>query len=312
VRVLVTGGAGFIGSHLVDQLLAEGHEVDVVDNLASGSMKNLEAAGRTGRMTFLEQDIRAPETVSVIAERHPEVVYHLAAQADVRVSVAEPVFDAETNVIGSIHVFEGARQGGARKIVLAGSGGTLYGVPQTIPTTEDHPKHPISQYGVAKKAAGDYLFCYSELYGIEYTVLCLANVYGPRQDPFGEAGVVAIFGSLLLEGKVPTIFGDGNQTRDFVYVEDVASAFASVLEKGGGILANVGTGVETTVNELFEVMASLAGFTGEAEKAPARPGELRRSALDATLLGTTVGWRPSVSLREGLQATIEWIRAASA
>jgi UDP-glucose 4-epimerase len=310
VKALVTGGAGFIGSHVVDQLLGLGHAVDVVDNLSSGSLTNLgEAEGSApDRLWVVEKDVRDPGLVDVIADRAPDVVYHLAAQADVRVSLARPAFDAEVNVIGSLNVFEGAVRAGARKVVLAGSGGTLYGVPDSIPTSETEAQRPVSPYGVAKKAAGDYLHYYQEHYGLDYTILALANVYGPRQDPYGEAGVVAIFGSMLLAGKVPTIFGDGEQTRDFVYVGDVADAFVRALEKGSRLLANIGTGQETTVNQLFSTMASLTRCQEQAVYAPARAGELRRSALDTTRARETLGWTPTTSLQAGLQHTLDWLR----
>jgi UDP-glucose 4-epimerase len=254
------------------------------------------------------EGLRDPELVDVIAGRGPEVVYHLAAQAEVRVSLARPAFDAEVNVIGSLNVFEGAVRARARKVVLAGSGGTLYGIPESIPTSETEAQRPVSPYGVAKKAAGDYLHCYHEQHGLDYTVLALANIYGPRQDPHGEAGVVAIFGSALLAGKVPTIFGDGEQTRDFVYVGDVADAFVRALEKGSRLLANIGTGRETTVNQLFSTMASLTQSKERAVNAAPRAGELRRSALDASLARETLGWTPTTSLQAGLQHTLDWLR----
>src|SRR5204862_8166314 len=221
----------------------------------------------------------------MVVHRRPEVIFHLAAQADVRVSVARPVFDAEVNVLGSLNVCEAALAAGARKVVFAGSGGTLYGVPDDVPVCEAHAQRPVSPYGVSKKAVGDYLHYYRQIRGLDYTVLALANVYGPRQDPHGEAGVVAIFAGKLLAGEVPTIFGDGEQTRDFVFVDDVVDAFARARHGGSGLLANVGTGTETSVNELFATMARLTGFDQPATYAPARPGELARSALDPARLG---------------------------
>ena len=213
MKALVTGGAGFIGCTLVDRLLAEGHAVDVIDDLSSGSLANLaeSRADRSNRLSFHQLDIRQPGVIELIERRAPEVVFHLAAQADVRVSVARPVFDAEVNVIGSLNVLEGARAAGARKVVFASSGGTIYGDPDAseLPVKESHPQHPVSPYGVAKKVVGDYLHAYRELHDLEYTALALANVYGPRQDPHGEAGVVAIFAGRLLAGQPCTIFGDG-------------------------------------------------------------------------------------------------------
>ncbi|HLF40771.1 MAG TPA: NAD-dependent epimerase/dehydratase family protein, partial [Acidimicrobiia bacterium] len=253
-------------------------------------------------------DVRSAGVVDLIAKREPEVIFHLAAQADVRVSVANPTFDAEVNILGSLNVCEGAVIARTRKLVFAGSGGTLYGIPEALPVTEDHPRHPVSPYGVAKKAVGDYLHYYRVERGLDSTILALANVYGPRQDPHGEAGVVAIFAGRLLAREAPTIYGDGEQTRDFVYVDDVVDAFARARNAAGGELANVGTGTETSVNRLFAVMAELTGFTGEARYAPARTGELARSALDPAHLGELTGWKPATSLEEGLRKTLAWFR----
>ncbi|MEA2931291.1 MAG: UDP-glucose 4-epimerase, partial [Actinomycetota bacterium] len=248
MRALVTGGAGFIGSTLVDRLLAEGHSVDVVDDLSSGTLANLADARTTPGhdLSFHHLDIRAPAVTELMARRRPEVVFHLAAQADVRVSVSRPVFDAEVNILGTLNVLEGARAAGTAKVVLAASGGTLYGEPDELPVRESAPQRPLSPYGVSKKAAGDYLAAYRELHGIEFTALALANVYGPRQDPHGEAGVFAIFAGRLLAGEQCTIFGTGEQTRDFVYVDDVVDAFARAATRGSGLLMNIGTGVETS------------------------------------------------------------------
>ncbi|MGH9184188.1 MAG: NAD-dependent epimerase/dehydratase family protein, partial [Acidimicrobiales bacterium] len=275
MRALVTGGAGFIGSALVDRLLAEGHEVDVVDDLSTGSLSNLAQARAdpSHELRFHQVDIRDPEVAHLVARRRPEVVFHLAAQPDVRVSVAQPVLDAEVNVVGSLNVLEGARAGGARKVVFASSGGTIYGEvdPVDLPVRESHPKRPRSPYGVAKKAVGDYLGAYRELHGLDFTALALGNVYGPRQDPHGEAGVVAIFAARLLAGEPCTIFGDGGQTRDFVYVDDVVDAFVAAAGRGGGLVLNVGTGIETSVVELHRVLAAGAGARPVAAHAPPRP-----------------------------------------
>jgi UDP-glucose 4-epimerase len=307
----VTGGAGFIGAGLVERLLAEGEDVDVIDDLSTGSLANLGPARAMadGRLNFHRLDVRHPGLADLLAQRRPEVVFHHAAQADVRVSVENPVLDADVNILGSLRVCQAALQAGARKIVFAGSGGTLYGVPEALPVAEAHSRRPVSPYGVAKKAVGDYLHYYKEIQGLDYTVLALANVYGPRQDPHGEAGVVAIFAGRLLAGETPTIFGDGNQTRDFVFVDDVVDAFARARSAGSGLLANVGTGTETTVNELFATMARLTGFDGPADYAPARPGELQRSALDPALAGAELGWKPLHSLEDGLDRTLAWFRA---
>jgi UDP-glucose 4-epimerase len=312
VKTLVTGGAGFIGSTLVDRLLAEGHRVDVLDNLSSGSLANLAEAraDRAHDFSFHQIDVRDPAIIELIGRRRPEVVFHLAAQADVRVSVAEPLLDAQINVMGSLHVLEGARAAASRKVVFASSGGTIYGDidPEALPVDELHPQRPVSPYGVAKKVVGDYLFAYRELHALEYTALALANVYGPRQDPHGEAGVVAIFAGRLLGGETCTIFGDGSQTRDFVFVDDVVDAFVRAADKGTGLLANIGTGVETSVNQLYEAMARGAGVTEPAFYAPARPGELARSSLDPSKAELYLGWQPWTTLEDGTGAVLDWFR----
>lgn len=315
MKALVTGGAGFIGSTLVDRLLAEGHEVDVVDDFSSGREENLAAAqaDHPGRIRVHRQDIRSADTTELVVSAGPEVVFHLAAQADVRVSVARPAFDAEVNVVGSLRVLEGARAAGSRKVVFASSGGTIYGDPDpsALPVTEAHPQHPISPYGVAKKVVGDYLHAYGVLHGLDFTALALANVYGPRQDPHGEAGVVAIFAGRLLAGEPCTIFGDGAQTRDFVYVDDVVDAFLRSADRGSRVLANIGTGVETSVNQLYRHMADAAGVAVAAEHAAARAGELDRSCLAIDRARAELGWEPQVDLPEGTARVLDWFRSTS-
>jgi UDP-glucose 4-epimerase len=314
VRALVTGGAGFIGSTLVDRLLAEGHAVDVVDDLSTGKLTNLAEARSPAQgadFTFHRLDIRTPEVTELIVRRRPDVVFHLAAQMDVRVSVARPVFDAEVNILGSLHVLEGARQAGARKVVFASSGGTIYGDPdpEELPIRETRPQQPLSPYGVAKKAVGDYLVAYRELHDLEFTALALANVYGPRQDPHGEAGVVAIFGQRLLAGEPCTLYGDGSTTRDYVFVDDVVDAFARSAEAGDGLLLNIGTGIETPLRRLYDAVAHAAGVPDvEPVYAPDRPGELRRSALDPGRAAVHLGWRPWTTLEQGLAATVDSFR----
>lgn len=310
MRAVVTGGAGFIGSTLVDRLLSEGHEVVAIDNLATGSLANLEHASATGRFEFVELDVRDPSIPAVLDRLRPEVVLHLAAQADVRVSVDRPLFDAEVNVLGGLNVIEGARAAGARKVVVASSGGTIYGDPDPadLPVDESHSQHPISPYGVAKKVIDDYLFAFRHLHGVDYASLALANVYGPRQDPHGEAGVVAIFAGRLLSSEPCTVFGDGEQTRDFVYVDDVVDAFVRATAAGEGVRCNIGTGVETSVNQLYRTMADAAGVIDGPFHAPARTGELQRSALDPSFAGRALGWRPTTSLTDGALATLDWFR----
>ena len=312
MHALVTGGAGFIGSTLVDRLLAEGHEVDVVDDLSSGSLTNLAEARATPghRFTFHQLDIRDAAVADLIERRKPEVVFHLAAQIDVRVSVADPVLDAMINVIGSLNVLEGARRAGARKVVFASSGGTIYGEPpdDELPFNEQCPQQPVSPYGVAKKVVSDYLFAYRRLHDLEFTSLALANVYGPRQDPHGEAGVVAIFAGRLLAGEDCKIFGDGSATRDYVFVDDVVDAFVKAADKGSGLVLNIGTGVETSTSELYNTMARVAQVDRSAEHAPARDGEVARSALDAGRAGTYLGWKPWTDLASGTSAVLEYFR----
>jgi UDP-glucose 4-epimerase len=313
MRVMVTGGAGFIGSILVDRLLAEGWEVDSVDDLSTGTLANLAEARsqRSRRFKFHRLDVRSPAMIDLIVHRRPEVIFHLAAQADVRASVARPAADAEINILGSLNVCQGAVAAQSRKVVFASSGGTIYGDPEDVPVREGHPQHPLSPYGVAKKAVGDYLHYYREVHDLEYTALALANVFGPRQDPSGEAGVVAIFAGKLLAKERPVIYGDGEQTRDFVYVDDVADAFVRASDKAGGLLVNIGTGVETSVQQLFDVMARLTGFDDPARYAAPRVGELRRSALDPSRAAIHLGWKPWSSLDEGIARTLDWFAAAT-
>jgi len=299
VRAVVTGGAGFIGSHLVEALLARGDEVHVVDSLATGSRDNV-ADGAV----FHERDIREPLDDVFDAVR-PEAVLHLAAQADVRVSVERPVEDADVNVLGTVRILESARKHGAQ-VVFSSTGGAIYG-DCTTSAPEDSPCEPLSPYGTAKLAAEEYLRAYNRLYGTRHIALRYGNVYGPRQDPHGEAGVVAIFLGALARGEQARIFGDGMQTRDYVYVGDVARATLAALGHEGGVF-NVGTGRETSVAELYELCARVAGSDRAAEHAPARLGELQRSFLDPTLAADTLGFRAMVDLEDGLRSTWDWIQ----
>jgi UDP-glucose 4-epimerase len=313
MHALVTGGAGFIGSTLTDRLLADGHVVTVLDDFSSGSRDNLVDAGAEhgDRLRIIEADIRDAAVTELVREAAPEVLFHLAAQADVRVSVARPAFDAEVNVVGSLNVIEGARQGGARKVVFASSGGTIYGDPDpaALPVDESHPLQPVSPYGVAKMVVSQYLEAFRVLHGLDYTSLALANVDGPRQDPHGEAGVVAIFAGRLLGNEPCTVFGTGEQTRDFVFVDDVVDAFARAADRAPGELMNIGTGEETSVNRLYEAMARAAGVGAEAEIAAARVGELDRSSLDRSKATELLGWVPQVDLDQGVSRVLDWFRA---
>jgi UDP-glucose 4-epimerase len=311
MRVLVTGAAGFIGSNLVDRLLAEGHEVDAVDDLSTGSLSNLaDARASGGALRFHNLDIRSADFVDLTGHRHPEVIFHLAAQADVRVSVDRPLFDAEVNVLGTIQVLEGARAAGTTKVVFAASGGTLYGELDgaEIPVKERHAHRPLSPYGVSKKAAMDYLVAYRELYGLEFTALALANVYGPRQDPHGEAGVVAIFAGNVVAGRQSVIYGDGKQTRDYIYVDDVVDAFARAARRGGGLVLNIGTGTETSVTELYRIVATASGSSLVPRPAPARAGELQRSALDPARAALHLEWKAWTPLADGIAAVVDHVR----
>jgi UDP-glucose 4-epimerase len=313
MRCIVTGGAGFIGSTLVDRLLAEGHEVSVVDDLSTGSLSNLaEARQQQGAFSFHNLDIRSPDLVEVCARNEPEVIFHLAAQSSVKVSVDEPLRDADINVLGTLQVLEAARRCRA-KVVYAASGGSLYGEPDAadLPVGEHQPHDPRSPYAVSKKAAIDYMVAYRSLHGVEFTALALANVYGPRQDPRGEAGVVAIFAERLIAGEPCVIFGDGNDTRDYVYVDDVVDAFARAARRGGGLVLNIGTSVETSVNHLYELLAAAAGSRATARHAAERPGDVRRSALDPDRASIHLGWKPWTSLETGTAAVIEAFRTRS-
>ena len=299
MRAIVTGGAGFIGSHVVDALVAQGAEVAVVDSLVHGAKENV----ATGAELHV-RDIREPLDDLFDAVR-PEAVLHLAAQADVRVSVARPVEDAEVNVLGTVRILEGARKHGAQ-VVFSSTGGAIYG-DCTKSAPEDSPCEPLSPYGTAKLAAEEYLRTYNRLYGTRHIALRYGNVYGPRQDPHGEAGVVAIFLGALARGEQARIFGDGSQTRDYVYVGDVARATVAALGHEGGVF-NVGTGRETAVTELYELCARVAGSDLPAEHAPARLGELQRSFLDPTLAAETLGFRAMVDLEDGLRSTWDWVQ----
>jgi len=311
LRALVTGGAGFIGSTLVDRLLAEGHEVTVVDDLSRGRLVNLEAARRAGdRFTFHQLGLTAPAIEDVVASARPEVIFHLAAQIDVRLSVEDPVHDAEVNVVGTVRLAEAARRAEVRRIVFTSSGGSIYGPVTDLPVAETRPVDPLSPYAAGKVAGEIYLEMFSRLYGIEWTGVAPANVYGPRQDPHGEAGVVAIFSQRLLAGQPTRVFGDGGNTRDYVYVDDVVDAFvrAAQVEAAAGQRFNVGTGVETTDRALHTLVAEAAGADDEPEYAPARLGDVARSALDATRARRVLGWAPQVSIREGVARTVDYFR----
>ena len=309
--VLVTGGAGFIGSHLADRLLAEGHRVISVDDLTTGCIANLAEARSYGKeFTFVHMDVRADGLMPLFERHRPEVVFHLAAQSGVRPSIVDPVTDASINIMGTLNVLECALKAGSRKLIYAASGGTIYGEPRRLPAKESAAQgsYPTSPYGISKKIVLDYLGFYSRYRGIEYTALALGNVYGPRQDPFGEAGVVAIFAGRMLEGEPVTIFGDGNQTRDYVFIDDVVHGFVQSMDRGSGKLVNIGTGLESSVNGLYRLLAGIIGYEREPEHGPLPPGELRRIALDISVAPNAIGWKPWTHLEDGLAETVAYLK----
>jgi UDP-glucose 4-epimerase len=310
MKALVTGGAGFIGSNLVDALLARGDEVTVVDDLSNGRRENLEEALAAGA-TLAEADIRdRPAIERIAAAAEPEVVFHLAAQIDVRKSVADPAFDASINVGGTANVLEAARAAGAGRVVFTSTGGAIYGEGdgQNLPLPEEAPLAPEAPYGQSKFAAEGYLSLYERLHGLSSVSLRLGNVYGPRQDPLGEAGVIAIFCGRLRAGERPTVFGDGRQTRDYIYVGDVVSAALAAAGPDATGAINVGTGIETDVLELVRLLGELGGTESfEPELAPARPGEVQRISIDPSRAERELGWKPQMGLEEGLRVTLDSI-----
>ncbi len=301
MKVLVTGGAGFIGSHLVDSLIERGHKVVVVDDLSSGKREHVHPGAR-----MYELDIRSPDLDRVFSQERPELVDHHAAQVDVRRSMADPLFDADVNVLGSLNVLECTRRHGVEKIIYASTGGAVYGEPAYLPCDENHPVEPLCPYGVSKLAVEHYLHLYRESHGLEYTTLRYANVYGPRQDPFGEAGVVAIFAHQMVQGEEVVINGSGEQERDFVYVADVVEANLLAMDGGDGQVYNVGCGVGTSVNELFATMQQMTGYANEPAHGPPKAGETFKIYLDAAKAKSELGWKPAVTLEEGLRRTIEY------
>ena len=304
MKVLVTGGAGFIGSHVVESLLAHGHEVAIVDDLSSGKMVNVPDGA-----DFHEADVRTG-CAGVLRSFRPDALCHLAAQMDVRRSVRDPAFDADVNVLGTVRLLESCVEHGVGKVVFASTGGAVYGEQDEFPAPEEHPQYPVSPYGVSKLAGERYLNYYRAQHGLPYAALRYANVYGPRQDPHGEAGVVAIFSGNLAAGRPSTIFGTGEQTRDYVYVGDVARANVLALEGDPASGAyNIGTGVETSVAGLYERMESLSGRNLPPERGLARPGEQSRSSVDPTKAARELGWKPRTDLTSGLEKTLHFFGA---
>ncbi|WP_046314810.1 NAD-dependent epimerase/dehydratase family protein [Mycobacterium sp. UM_Kg1] len=311
MRALVTGAAGFIGSTLVDRLRADGHDVTGLDNFATGRATNIEHLADDPGFCFVEADIVNADLDAVLAQHRPEVIFHLAAQIDVRHSVADPVFDGTVNVLGTIRLAEAARSAGVRKIVHTSSGGSIYGTPPSYPTSEDVPTDPASPYAAGKMAGEIYLNTFGHLYGLQCSHIAPANVYGPRQDPHGEAGVVAIFAQALLNGTPTKVFGDGSNTRDYVFVDDVVDAFVRASgEAGDRQRFNVGTGVETSDRQLHSAVAAAVGAPDDPEFHPARLGDLRRSCLDIDRARRVLGWQPQVALADGVARTVAYFRSA--
>lgn len=303
MTILVTGGAGFIGSHVAQALLDDGHDVHILDDLSGGRMENVPAGAH-----FHEADIRSNEVARLWSTYQFKVMYHLAAQMDVRKSVADPRFDADVNIGGFLNLMEAGRQHGLEKVVFSSTGGAIYGEPDYVPQDESHVLQPLSPYGITKLCTEKYLYFYEQTYGIAYVALRYGNVYGPRQNPHGEAGVVAIFAERMLDGMQPIINGDGLQTRDYVHVHDVVRANVLALEHDGSGIFNVGTAVETDVNTLFRIIRDAVAPDMPESHGPGKPGEQLRSVLSWTHARDTLGWRPSIGVEEGLKSTAEWFR----
>jgi UDP-glucose 4-epimerase len=303
LRILVTGGAGFIGSHIVDACIVAGHEVTVIDDLSTGHLENINRKAR-----FLPLDIRSTEIDALFRDSRFDVVSHQAARGNVRASMEDPWVYADVNVRGGINLLEAARRHGVRKIVYSSTGGCVYGELQYFPADERHPIRPRDPYGASKASFEIYLPVYEMNYGLKYTILRYPNVYGPRQDPFGEAGVVSIVAGQMLQNKTPTVNGDGEQSRDYVFVGDVVRANLLVLDAGDNEAFNLGWGRGTTVNEIFRHLRVLTGYMGEEQHGPAKLGEVRRNDLDASKIRQALGWEPQVALDEGLRQTVEFFR----
>jgi UDP-glucose 4-epimerase len=307
VKVLVTGGAGFIGSHVCDEFASHGQTVVALDNLSTGSKRNLSST-----VALVELDIRSPEAAAYIANLKPDVICHLAAQMDVRKSVEDPRFDAESNIVGMLNLLEAARRARVKKFIFSSTGGAIYGEQDVFPAPESHPTRPVSPYGVSKAAGELYLGYYRAQYGLDYVALRYANVYGPRQNPHGEAGVVAIFAGRLVARESCTIFGEGTQSRDFVFGKDVARANYLAFERDFVGPINIGTGIETDINRIYELLAAAGGVKQPAIHAAAKPGEQRRSCVDPSLAKRVLGWSPTVPLEEGLPQTLAYFRSSGA
>lgn len=306
MKIVVTGGCGFIGSHIADRLVKSGHTVTVLDNLSTGDRRNL-----TPGAAFREIDVRDAALRDVFREEAPEIVFHLAAQINVRASTEDPVFDTAVNVGGSLSVIQAfcAAPGKKKRLIFASTGGAIYGETDLIPTPETVEPFPLCPYGISKLAVERHLHYFNRFHGLGYTALRFANVYGPRQNALAEAGVIAIFATKMLAGERPVIFGDGHQTRDFVYVQDVVDAAVAAMEHTADGVFNVGTGIETDVVRIFDLVGEAAGARVERTHLPERPGEVRRSALANGKIRETLGWRPRRTIDEGIRETVAWFRA---
>ncbi len=302
MKILVTGGAGFIGSHIVDRLIKDGHEIVILDDLSSGNKKNINSKAQ-----FYKLNIQDAEIETVFKNEQPDLVNHHAAQMDVRRSVADPLFDAKTNVLGTLNILQNCVKYKIKKVIFASSGGAIYGEQKIFPASESHPLKPISPYGITKLVAEHYLYYYKTVYGLDFTALRYANVYGPRQNPFGEAGVVAIFINKMLNDEQPVINGDGRQTRDYVYVDDVVNAnIMAVADKIPEDIFNIGTGIETSVNEIFHYVKNIIGLHINEKHGPAKTGEQQRSVLKCARAKEMLKWELKTSLEDGLRKTFEY------
>jgi UDP-glucose 4-epimerase len=303
MNILVTGGAGFIGSNVADAFINAGHTVIILDDFSSGKQENVNPKAKVYRM-----DIQDPAVENIFRDEKIEVMCHLAAQMDVRKSVADPKFDASVNVLGFLNLMEQGRKHGLKKVIFSSTGGAIYGEQDYFPADEQHPNRPLSPYGITKLVTEKYLFFYKEIYGIDHVILRYANIYGPRQNPHGDAGVVAIFTLKLLKGEQPVINGDGKQTRDYVFVGDVVRANELALSYQGSNIFNIGTGIETDVNQLFRHIRTLTGSNCEEKHIPAKAGEQMRSVISSKKITDALGWKPTVPLEEGLKRTVEFFR----
>ncbi len=304
MRILVTGGAGFIASHVVDALIQKGHQVSIIDNLYSGKLENINSSA-----DFHKLDIGDPAVHSLVATFKPEIVIHHAAQMDVRKSVSDPLFDANVNVLGSLNLLEACRTHGVKKVIFSSTGGAIYGEQDYFPADEEHPLRPVSPYGITKLCLEKYLFYYHVVHGMNYVILRYGNIYGPRQNPHGEAGVIAIFIKKILAGEQPVINGPGTQTRDYTYVGDVVQANLLALDYAGASVFNVGTGIETDVNQLFGMINARLGSPAREVHAEAKAGEQLRSVLSTRKISETLGWKQQVGLEEGMNLTVDWFKS---